>query len=292
MAIEVRYATDPACSWSWGSEPKLRRLIWEFGDGLDLRWVMGGLARSYGPAYRDEEGDVGGGDGCFADSMALWLDVGAETGMPVDPRLWTRTRISSTYPACQAVTAACEQGSEAGYRYLRRLREGLMVERRRLDHAEALIGEAGAAGLDVARFEIDLRSNAIVEAFGAQLSEVRDFPAEAKAQGKTKRTEGIERLSFPTATFISAAGERHGVYGWQPYERYRSAALAAGAEVREDGMLEPMEAIERFGRCATREIEELCGRPRPVVEAELWALARDWRVRPVPALTGTLWEKP
>jgi hypothetical protein len=51
-----------------------------------------------------------------------------------------------------------------------------------------------------------------------------------------------------------------------------------------------MEAIERFGRCATREVQELTGRPRPPVEAELWALAAEWRLRPVPALTGTLWE--
>jgi len=292
MAVEVRFATDPACSWSWGTEPKLRRLIWEFGPDLDLRWVMGGLARSYGPAYRDSDGNVGSGTDCFADSMALWLDVSAETGMPVDPRLWTRSRISSTYPACQAVIAACEQGSEAGYRYLRRVREGLMCERKRLDHPEALIAEAGAAGIDVARFEIDLRSNAIVEAFGAQLDEVRDFPTEAKEQGKTKVTEGVERLSFPSATFVGPGGERHGVYGWQPYERYRHAALAAGAPVRTSDLAAgPLEVIERFGRCATREIEELTGRPRPVVEAELWELARDWRLRPIPVLTGTLWER-
>ena len=29
---------------------------------------------------------------------------------------------------------------------------------------------------------------------------------------------------------------------------------------------------------------------RPVLEAELWALARDWKLRPVSALTGTVWE--
>jgi len=34
----------------------------------------------------------------------------------------------------------------------------------------------------------------------------------------------------------------------------------------------------------------LTGKPRPIVEAELWTLAREWRLRPVEALTGTLWE--
>jgi protein-disulfide isomerase-like protein with CxxC motif len=29
MPATVRFYTDPACSWSWGAEPALRRLIWE-----------------------------------------------------------------------------------------------------------------------------------------------------------------------------------------------------------------------------------------------------------------------
>ncbi len=78
--------------------------------------------------------------------------------------------------------AAREQGEAAAYRYLRRLREGLMFERRKLDHAEALRGEAGEAGLDVERFRIDLVSNAITEAFAADLDEVRAVPAEARGR--------------------------------------------------------------------------------------------------------------
>jgi hypothetical protein len=58
-----------------------------------------------------------------------------------------------------------------------------------------------------------------------------------------------------------------------------------------DGRASSAEAVvERFGRCATREVEELTGRPRPLVEAELWEAAREWRLRPVGVLTGTLWE--
>jgi predicted DsbA family dithiol-disulfide isomerase len=70
MPVNVRYYTDPACPWSWGTEPKLRRLMWEFGDGLRFSWVMGGLARQYGPDYRDEESGVGSGADLFADPVA------------------------------------------------------------------------------------------------------------------------------------------------------------------------------------------------------------------------------
>jgi putative protein-disulfide isomerase len=207
VAISVRYYTDPACSWSWGTEPKLRRLIWEFGDELRITWVMGGLARQYGPDYRDQEAGIGSGADCFTDLMAHWLDVDAATGMPIDARIWSQNPISSTYPACQAVKAAAEQGADPAYRYLRRLREGLMIERKKLDHLEALVGEAGPAELDVERFRIDLSSHAITEAFP------------------------------PTST-----------------------------------------------RCETH-------RPRPVLEAELWGLARDWKLRPVAILGGTIWEQ-
>jgi putative protein-disulfide isomerase len=290
MPVEARYYTDPACPWSWGSEPKLRRLIWEFGDGLRFTFVMGGLARSYGPAYRDWESGVGSGPDCFADLMAQWLEVTGESGMPTDPRIWTGNPIGSSYPACQAVKAAAEQGPEAAHRYLRRLREGLMTERKKLDHTEALVGEAGPAGLDVERFRIDLGSHAITEAFAADLDEVRNPPDEARDAGKVGETEGHDRVSFPSAVFRDGSGSETGVWGWQPYEAYRKAALAAGAEPATSQLPDPVAAIGRFGRCATRELEELTGRPGPVLRAELWGMARDWKLRPVGVLGGTFWE--
>ncbi len=292
MPARVRIYTDPACPWSWAAEPALRRLMWEFDGELEFTWVMGGLAREFGEGYSDSDGRIGEGPDCFADLISHWLDVAAQTGMPIDPRIWAESPLASTYPACLAAEAASEQGWEAGYRYLRALREGIMFGRRKLDHAEALIAAAGPAGLDRARFEIDLRSNAITEAFGADLDEVRSPPQEARDADAVRTTEGRERITFPSASFEGEEGERRWVFGGREAAPYRDAALAAGAKQVHEGPLEPLAAIERFGRCATREIEELAGRPRPVVEAELWALARDWKVKPVPALTGTLWEAP
>jgi putative protein-disulfide isomerase len=291
VPVAVRYQTDPACSWSWGSEPKLRKLAWEFDGELDFTYVMGGLARQYGGDYRDSQAGIGAGVDCFSRLMSHWLDVGAETGMPFDPRIWTENPIRSTYPACMAVKAAAEQGAERAGRYLRRVREGLMVGRRRLDHADALLAEAGPAGLDIDRFRVDLESNAITELFAADLEEVREVPDGAREADAVSETEGRERVSFPSLIFIGSDGERHGVWGWRPYEDYRDAALAAGAGRRNEGPLEPLAAIERFGRLATREAEVLAERPRPLVEAELWAAAAEWKLKPADALTGTLWEK-
>lgn len=288
--MQVRWFTDPACSWSWGAEPQLRRLLWEFEGKLELVWAMGGLARRYGSSYRDEEGAIGAGPDCFADLMSHWLNVAGHTGMPCDPRLWTENPIDSTFPACIAVEAASEQGWEAGYRYLRRVREGLFCEQLKLDNREALVVEAKAAGLDRARFEAAFDSPTATAAFEAHVEEAREVPEEARAEGKQSQTEGRERVSFPSAVFIGTDGARHGVWGWQPLERYREAALAAGAEPANEGPLPPLAAIERFGRMATREVEVLNQAPGPSTCAELWRLAAEGRLRPVRALTGTIWE--
>lgn len=290
MTVEVRYYTDPACSWSWASEPKIRRLMWEFDGELGFRWVMGGLARRFDPEWVREHGLPGGDPGA---AMALhWLDVAARSGMPWDPLLWAESPPASSYPACMAVKAACEQGWEAGYRYLRRLREGLMCERRKLDHAEALQAQAGPAGLDAERFRIDLSSHAITEAFAADLEEVRDVPAAARGKSVAAAGQGKERLPLPSAVFIGAEGSRAGVWGWQPYEAYREAAEAAGARRVNEEPLEPLAVVHRFGRAATREVVELSGRPGPVVGAELWRAAAEWRLRPASSLIGELWEEP
>jgi putative protein-disulfide isomerase len=278
MPAEVRYYTDPACPRSWANEPELRRLMSEFGAELRFTWVMGGLARRYGPEYRDADAGIGEGPDPFADLIAHWLEVTAESGMPIDPRLWRESPIASTYPACQAVEAAAEQGPDRAYAYLRRLREGLLTERRRLDHPEALLAEAGRAGLDAERFRIDLSSNAI--------------PDDAREAGAVAVTEGRERLALPSAVFVGDAGERRGVWRRQPYDAYREAAIACGAQPVVARPAEPLEVVERFGRVATREVEVITGRPRPVVEAELWSLAREWRLRAVPVLNGTMWEAP
>jgi putative protein-disulfide isomerase len=282
MAVTVRYVTDPGCVWSWSTEPVVRRLMVEFGDNLSWTFVMGGLARDY----------ESGGEGVlsYGELLSEWLEVSAETGMPLDPRLWEDSPIRSTYPACMAVKAAAEQAADGGYAYLRALREGLLCFRRKLDATEALVEEARRARLDVERFRIDLASHATVEAFGRDLDEARAVPKEARAAGKSKRVEGRERVSFPSMAFAGPGGERRWVFGPQAYEEYRDAALAAGAEVSGAEAPEPLAALRRFGRMATREVEEVCGLAGPRAPAELWRLAAEWRVRQTRVLTGDLWE--
>ena len=128
----------------------------------------------------------------------------------------------------------------------------------------------------------------MTEAFGHDLDEVRTIPDEAREQGAARTTEGKERVAFPSAVFVADDGERRAVWGVRTYDELREAALAVGAEPAQTGPLAPMDAIGRFGRCATAELAELAGStPLPVLEAELWAAAREWRLRPI----RVLWDK-
>ena len=261
MPVSARYYTDPACPVSWACEPALRNLMVEFAPDLRITYVMGGLARQFS------------GDG--AARAEEWLRQGERSGMPVDPRLWSEGPIASSYPACMAVKAAAQQADDDGYAYLRAVREGLMCFRRKLDTTEALVEEARGAGLDAARFRIDLESHATVEAFGTDLEETRELPGGGS--------------DLP----VLAVGEGDGrrlVSGSEPYEAWRDALLAAGAE-RVNGDRPPvLDAVRRFGRVAPVEVEAVCDLPGPRAHAELWALASEWRVKPVRVLTGWLFE--
>ena len=256
----MTYYTDPACPYSWAAEPALRRLLVEFGEGVSITYVMGGLAREFRKPL---------------ETMRHVMDAAAESGMPTDPRLWLDAPPTSSYPACQAVKAAAEQGLDGPY--LRVVREGLMVDRLKLDSADALIDAARRVpGMNVERFAIDLRSNAIVEAFGADLDRTR-----------SAAREGEQRVPFPSFEVRGAGDEVHWLYDSTDATQLRQIALAAGGEPQP--LPDPAEAVRRFGRIATPEVAAVCDRPGPLAAAELWRLAAEWQVRPERALTGDLW---
>lgn len=243
-AVSVTVLTDPYCPWSWAAEPQFRRLQVEFGASLAFTFVIVGLKRdAAGLAY-----DV--------------VEAAAESGMPADARVFLRDPPSSTHPAGLAVAAVSEQIDPAPY--IRRLREAILLERRRMDTAPALLDAAReVGGLDLDRLRIDFGSNAIVERFGADIE-----------RGRGVRTPAI---AFDGGEPV-------------PPERWREAALAVGAEPSGDGWPGIEEALRRFGAMATVEIAAVCDLPGPRAPAELWRLALEWRVRARRVVGGELWE--
>jgi hypothetical protein len=111
----------------------------------------------------------------------------------------------------------------------------------------------------MARFEVDLRSNAIVEAFGADLDRAGD--------GSSPRWE-VEGAVAPDVL---------------------AAVRDAGASGRALPSVE--EALRTFGRMTTAEVAAVCDLPGPRAPAELWRLALEWRVRPDAAPAARFWSQ-
>ena len=269
--VDTYYYTDPMCPWSWALEPALRRLSVEFAGELSVTFVMCGMAREVGDA---------------SSVVSEMLEASAESGMPVDARLWLASPPRSSHPACLAVVAAGEQGGAGGEvdEYLRRLREGLLCRRRKLDTADALVEEArGVPGLDVERLRLGLASHGVLESFAADLERCAAVSPEHYASGS-------ERVKLPSLEFRGADGVVHGVYGPVEYGRLRAAAVAAGATpVSVDGSLSVEDALRRFGSMSSSEVASVCDLPGPRAPAELWRLALEWRVRAERFGTGELW---
>jgi predicted DsbA family dithiol-disulfide isomerase len=287
--VSVSYYTDPACPWSWAAEPWTRKLMVQFGDALAWKLVMGGLAREWPASGRAQEGDASDLHGRL---IRQWLQVADRTRAPLDPLIWVEGPPATSYPACMAVKAAAEQGIEAELRYLRRLREGFMCERRKLDHAEALVEEARSAGLDIERFRSALRSHATTEAFAADIEETQRFAQAAGGEAQPNEGEFVQGAGgtlLPTMVFGGDGGE-HAVFGFQEYERYRDAAVAAGAAQLAGAVPRVEELVSRFGRVTTREVEAICELPGPLAGAELYRLAAQWRLRPLWRMTEYMWE--
>ncbi len=257
--------TDPYCPWSWASEPHLRRLEVEFGAQGSPTFVIVGMHRTIERP---------------AELALAALDAAATSGMPVDARVFLRDPPASTHPAGLALHAVAEQGRIGPF--LRRLREAILLEGRRMDTAPALLDAAReTGGLDVERLRVDFGSNAIVELFGADLERARAVDA-------AHHESGSGRVAIPSLEVRASDGTVHGAYGYGPYEHWREAMVAAGHAP--DGSPPSVEeALRRWGTLTTPEVAAACDLPLPRAAAELWRLALDWRVRARTVPGGELW---
>jgi putative protein-disulfide isomerase len=254
LVVSATVFTHPFCPWCWAAEPHLRRLETEFGGGVTITFVIGSLP------------DV------LGDLAQHALDILAETGMPVDARVFLRDPPASGQPAGLAVQAVAEQhgGARVGA-FLRRLREAVLLERRRMDTAPALLDAAReTGGLDLEALRVAFGSSAIVERLGADLERAAGVP-------------------LPSIELRGADGSVHAVRGYAPWEAWREAAVAAGAMPSWAAPPDVEAALRRYGAMATPEVALVCDLPGPRAPAELWRRALDWRVRPRRVPGGEIW---
>jgi predicted DsbA family dithiol-disulfide isomerase len=260
--IEVVEYTDPSCSWAWGTEPKYRRLSWQFGDRIRCwRRVMSGIiALGWAQHYGYEPHT----DAARAAYEAYLVPVSELTGMPRPAPV--HYAMAQSEDACRVAKAAELQGDAVAAAVLRRLRESWFVHGRPADTLQrGLAATAGVADLDPERLARDLADPATDAAFRADWEEarnpnefVRNLPDSRPGRGAAQEHNGRLRYGLPCLILTGPAGEIT-VSGWCDWGRWETAVrtVCPGASARPRPS--PAEAFARWPTLARAELDELCG---------------------------------
>jgi predicted DsbA family dithiol-disulfide isomerase len=170
--VNIIYYTDPLCCWSWAFEPQWRRLRYEFCEHVTWEYRMGGLISNWNN-YNDTINSISRP----LQMGPLWMQAHYVSGMPMNDKVWMTDPPQSSYPACVAVKCAAMQSQHAEEKYLRYVREALMIKAINVSRQSVLFEIAAELSneidFDVDQFKEDYTSGAGIEAFKKDLHEVQ-----------------------------------------------------------------------------------------------------------------------
>ncbi|HEX2103395.1 MAG TPA: DsbA family protein [Solirubrobacteraceae bacterium] len=243
--------TDPGCPWAYSAEPFRRRLNWLYGDRLEWRIRVVGLAES--PAEYTERGFTP------ERQAEAFATISRDHGMPIDTA--QRPRMAATVPACRAVVAARLRAPAHERRLLRRLRVRNFAGEL-LDEPQTIAGAARDAGLDPAELEVWMREDEVEAALREDMAAAREPLAAARVlDHKLANWSGGRRYTCPSYEIVRVSdGVRIAVPGFQPWAVYDvvTANLVPGVDRRE-----PPDSVEEVLEwtgtpLATKEVAVVC----------------------------------
>jgi predicted DsbA family dithiol-disulfide isomerase len=218
--------TDPGCPWAYSAEPFRRRLSWLYGDRLEWKTRMVGLA-----ATPDDYERRGFTTKKHAAALAM---IAREQEMPIDTR--ERPRMAATIPACRAVVAARLHAPEAERPLLRRLRVR-NFSGELLDEPATIAAAATDVGLDPAELERWCEGQDVAAALAEDMAISRQpMPAARVLDAKLANWSGGRRYTCPSYEIARTSdGVRIAVPGFQPFAVYDvvTANLVPGVDRRE-----------------------------------------------------------
>src|SRR4051794_35588703 len=240
--IRATYITDPGCPFAYGGEALVSALRWRFGDQIEWRLVMIGLAED--PSEYEDRGYT-------AEWMTqAWLGF-RHTGMPFT--LAPRSRVIATGRACRVVVAARLDAPQLEWRILRALRFGWFTSQLLLDEDDALLSVLETIpGVDANALLDRIDDPDVEEAYGLDRAEARSADGSpSEAQGKAR--DG--RYTAPTVIFESG-DQRLEAGGSQPLAVYDAVVANLDPELeRRTQAATALEAIEAFDHgLTTREV--------------------------------------
>ena len=285
--IEAVEYTDPFCSWAWGTEPKYRRLQWQFGERLRWRRVVCAIWHPGWHTMWSEDEDTAPLRPKLSEFFAAVHEV---TGMPYpDPVHYLHVSSEDT---CRLIKAAENQGADVADRVVRRLRESLLVWGRPGDTVEhGLAAVAGVPGLDVDQLAVDVADPSTEKAYQADWEEARNpnefvlnLEDKRPGRGAAQPHNGRMRYGLPALVLTGPNGTTT-IAGWRDWTDWENAleSVAPGILAQARLLPTPAEAFATWPLLAPAELTELCGEDFQVpddVESHEWPGGQVWLRRP------------
>ena len=243
--------TDPGCPWAYSAEPFRRRLSWLYGDALEWRVRMVGLAGS--PDEYLERGFTP------ERQSRAFASIARDHGMPIDTSV--RPRMAATMPACRAVVAARLHAPDRMRALLRRLRVRHFAGEL-LDEPATIAAAARDAGIDPADLDRWTAGDDVEAALREDMVASRHpIDAARVLDEKLANWSGGRRYTCPSYEIVRVAdGVKIAVPGFQPFPVYDvvTANLVPGVDRRD-----PPESVEEVlawtgTPLATKEVAVVC----------------------------------
>lgn len=188
------YVGDPMCSWCWGFQPVIEEVTNMLPNNINLRYVMGGLAKDSDEPMPDQMREYIEGQ---------WRAVAERTGAEFNWGFWTECDPRrSTYPACRAVLAAAAQHPAYGPTMYNRIQQAYYLEARNPSDLNTLTDIAESLSLDAELFAQDIVSPEIEE----------------KLQEDFALRRSLHADQFPSLIFDHRGNQTWLAYGYEDQE--------------------------------------------------------------------------
>lgn len=285
--ISVTHFSDPGCPWAWSASPAHALLRWRFGDQLDWRLVLIGLAETPERYERSGYTPVRSAQG-YARFRRYGMVFG---GQP-------RARMTATGRACRAVVATRLAHPERELAAFRALQVAQFTTTLLLDEDDDLRTVLrGVEGVDTDAIVGALDDPAVEAAYQEDRALARTAAGRpTDVQGRAADSDGAVRYTAPSLIFRHEDGASLEVGGFQPFEAYDTALANLDVTLaRRPAAEDVVEVVAAMPfPPTTREVAvclaERLGQPDDDgAEAALIAAAGEGRVRREAVGSGALW---
>lgn len=177
----------------------------------------------------------------------VWMHAAQLSGMPIQHDIWIKDPPASSYPACIAVKCAELQSAGLGDRYLRLIREEVMINGNNVAREVVLMKIARELKIQISSFNIktfeqDLHNDRGLDAFKHDLQEVRYH----------------EINRFPTLIIRKAQQPSILITGHRPYAVLTEALNKIYPGITKDRIAQTVEEYTSYwSHVLPREIDEI-----------------------------------